>query len=357
MMQHLMTEENKKKGVQGIVSLLLDRELQSGQFLVMNVFLKAFGEASEEEKSTYSEWAKAAFLETHLPHISMDVKRETIEQSVLLILGDLFCLTTADLKPFVPHIVSLFGEAYQEVERLQRMWFMVDWKEESLASRTSLSRFLTDTAESPEKTQEHRLSIAKEYLLQQDAFDVLDAERSGEHRLDETMRRLMSEGLLDEPSADTLRALYRPVITRVRAMRQGMVAMQRDLEIRERFEMFLNRTMNFFPKSYINERNELILDRKENLYIRLEDCRTDKDIKKGLLHFLTRPIAKSLPEKKAEKHLAALNGLLFTSFTREDVYRMYLAIGLATNPELTEAFIRSYYDMSLLETATSVEKG
>lgn len=47
-MQHLMTEENKKKGVRGIIRLCEDRELKHGQYMVMKVFLTAFIEATEE---------------------------------------------------------------------------------------------------------------------------------------------------------------------------------------------------------------------------------------------------------------------------------------------------------------------
>lgn len=353
-MQHLMTEENKKKGVEGLVRLFEDRELVNGQYMVMKVFLTAFAEATEEEKKRYTEWAKTGFLATHIPQISKDVSREMVEQNIFLFIEELMLLPR--MASCVPQVASIIGTGYHEAEQLQRMWFMVDWADESLESRKNLSHFLKATLETGIPAQEHRQHLAMDSLLEYEAFEQDDEERPGEQRMDETLERLMSEGWLDAEESQGLRTLYRPVIQRARSTRQGVKAMNRDLEMLEQFQRFLSRVQNFFPKSYINEHNELILDPKENLYVRLDACKTDIDLKKGLLHFLSRPIAKSLPKSKAKKHLDALNGLLWTSFTQEDVYTIYLTIGLATNPELTEAFIASGYDLSLLK-ASLVENG
>lgn len=111
----------------------------------------------------------------------------------------------------------------------------------------------------------------------------------------------------------------------------------------------IERTLQVFPKSFINRDNELILEPTNNVYFRLEDMETELEFKCKLMAWVSRPIAKGLSPKWSKKVLASVNELLNTNFSKTDMQVIYTELGNDVNPELSVQFIESGYDMSLLE--------
>lgn len=111
----------------------------------------------------------------------------------------------------------------------------------------------------------------------------------------------------------------------------------------------INNALQVFPKSFINQSNEIILEPKNNVYFRLEDVHTELEFKCKMFAWVSRPIAKGLNKYWSPKVLNSFNWLMGTNFTKKDMETVYNRLGNDVNRELTIRFIESDYDLSLLE--------
>lgn len=111
----------------------------------------------------------------------------------------------------------------------------------------------------------------------------------------------------------------------------------------------VNETLSLFPKSFINDHEEIILIPKYNEFFILKGVDSALIFKCKMLEWLSRPISKGLPRSTAKKYLLIFNQSMRTNFSMEDMGQIYTALGNATNRELTIAFIESNFDMGLLE--------
>jgi hypothetical protein len=111
----------------------------------------------------------------------------------------------------------------------------------------------------------------------------------------------------------------------------------------------IERTKNLFPKSFINDRNEFILDPKNNIYFTLEDVQSELDFKCKLIAWLSRPSCKGVSEYWQRNTLKNFNEFLGTNFTKEEMSQIYTFLGNDVNRSLCVKFIESNYDLSLLK--------
>lgn len=111
----------------------------------------------------------------------------------------------------------------------------------------------------------------------------------------------------------------------------------------------INHALHMFPKSFINHNNEIILEPRNNVYFRLDECETESDFKCKMFAWLSRPIAKRLNKYWSSKVLNSFNWLLRTNFSKKDMYIIYEMLGNDVNRQLTIKFIESGYDMDLLK--------
>lgn len=110
----------------------------------------------------------------------------------------------------------------------------------------------------------------------------------------------------------------------------------------------INHALHLFPKSFINNANEIILIPKYNHFFQLENVNSVLVFKCKLLEWLSRPISKSLPKKLAKSYLYSFNELLNSNFSMEDMEKIYTHLGNCCNRPLTIKFIESNYSMDLL---------
>lgn len=110
-----------------------------------------------------------------------------------------------------------------------------------------------------------------------------------------------------------------------------------------------------FPGAFINAGLEFIAHKEANAYFRLEDCHGDFDVKCKILEWLSRDAYKTCPFHSALKnekfHNFMLNGIndyLGTDFTEDDIAVVYQRLGNRVNHALTERFVESGYDMTVL---------
>lgn len=112
---------------------------------------------------------------------------------------------------------------------------------------------------------------------------------------------------------------------------------------------FIDVTREVFKGAFINRNNELIFDRRSNLYFRLDDVKTVLEFKCKMMAWLSRPIAKSLSDYKVRIILKRFNELLGTNFSKVDMELIYDRLGNDVARSLCIEFIESNYDLSLLE--------
>lgn len=110
-----------------------------------------------------------------------------------------------------------------------------------------------------------------------------------------------------------------------------------------------------FPRSFINERGEFIADKRTNQYFILENCEYPEDIECKILEWLSRAASKGIPynqewrNRKYRKFMrGGINNFLGTSFSEEDFDRIYTYLGNACNHPKTLRFVRSGYDLAVL---------
>lgn len=102
------------------------------------------------------------------------------------------------------------------------------------------------------------------------------------------------------------------------------------------------------PKFFINCRSEIIIEPKNNIYFRLEDVKTEMDLKCKILHWLSRPSCKGVSPYWQKRIRNIVNQYLKTDFTHEEMLTIYIYLGNGCNENKTIKFIESGYDLSLL---------
>lgn len=116
--------------------------------------------------------------------------------------------------------------------------------------------------------------------------------------------------------------------------------------------------MGLFPKSFINSENELILVPKTNLFFRLNEINTHKELYAKIIAWCSRDACKSEPfyaSKRNEQYQReiryALNEYLGVDFSKGDWELIYGRLGNGCNRELCDKFIDTDYDLTILQKA------
>lgn len=116
------------------------------------------------------------------------------------------------------------------------------------------------------------------------------------------------------------------------------------------------RLLRDFEGSFFNQQDEFIAHRYTNTYFIFANCESEEDVCCKMLEWLSRPASKGIPysqewrNKKFRKFmLDGINNFLHTSFSFEDMEKIYTYLGNACNHSRTLKFIRSGYDMSIFD--------
>lgn len=122
------------------------------------------------------------------------------------------------------------------------------------------------------------------------------------------------------------------------------------------FPELLIKLMRIFYDSFINYNMELIIIPKNNTYFRVDNIKTELDIKRKVLEYCSRSALKAMPyssersnKKFRAKVLDRINRFLETNFDGDDIELIYVKLGNGINSSLAEEFIKSGYDMEILK--------
>lgn len=122
----------------------------------------------------------------------------------------------------------------------------------------------------------------------------------------------------------------------------------------------IQKLMSAFPNSLINQGGEFVAHLEANEYFRLSDCETTEDVKCKILEWLSRAAFKTAPFGKRKNDalhafmLSGINKYLGTSFMPGDMEQIYTYLGNCCNHEKTLRFIRSGYDMAVLDAKEDI---
>lgn len=110
----------------------------------------------------------------------------------------------------------------------------------------------------------------------------------------------------------------------------------------------VKRLMQIFTNSFINAYDELILDRKYNIYFNLTDVHNTLDLKCKVLAWVTRPCIKGVSVKNQEVFRQRVNEFLDTYFTLGEFETIYTYLGNDIKRKLCEEFVKKDYDMNVI---------
>ena len=113
-----------------------------------------------------------------------------------------------------------------------------------------------------------------------------------------------------------------------------------------------------FPDAIINRNLEFVADPnyRVNSYFRLDNCESREDVICKVLEYLSREAYKSLHFNTERRnkivhdyHLLGINIFCGKNFSKTDIEIIYTYLGNGINRQKTLNFIRSGYDIAVLE--------
>lgn len=102
------------------------------------------------------------------------------------------------------------------------------------------------------------------------------------------------------------------------------------------------------PNCFVNSNFEVIIVPKNNVYFRLEDVKSELELKCKVLAWLSRPSCKGLSHYWQKRVRAIFNEYLGTDFDRDDMEQIYTYLGLDTDRSKSVRFIKSNYNFAVL---------
>ena len=121
-------------------------------------------------------------------------------------------------------------------------------------------------------------------------------------------------------------------------------------------DAIINQLLRCFPGSFVNYNGEFIANRRANVYFVIKDCKTERDVQCKVLEWFSRHASKSAPFKTKESNVKfrifmrnGINEFLGTNFSEAELLDVYIHLGNGINHQLTVAFIRSGYDLSVFK--------
>ena len=118
----------------------------------------------------------------------------------------------------------------------------------------------------------------------------------------------------------------------------------------------LEKLKSAFPDSFVNYNGEFVAHRRANEYFSIRGLLSADEIVYRSIEYLSRACCKTRPFKTGDANINfryfmidGMNAFLVTNFTHVDFLRIYVRLGNGINRRLTEAFVKSGYDMRILE--------
>lgn len=116
----------------------------------------------------------------------------------------------------------------------------------------------------------------------------------------------------------------------------------------ELIKNFIKIVGRYSPNCFINSNLELIIEPKNNIYFRLEDIKTELELKCKVIAWLSRPSSKGVSEYWQKRIRGIVNEFLGTNFTLDEMGEIYTYLGNDCDRDKCVRFIESNYDLAML---------
>jgi len=111
---------------------------------------------------------------------------------------------------------------------------------------------------------------------------------------------------------------------------------------------YLKKILPFFPKAFIYEENEIIVEPKNNVYFRIDNISSTSEFDCKVLEYLARPSHKGMSNYWQSYFLRGLNSYFNQIWSKEDMSIIYTRLGGGCNRSLCRKFIQSDFDLEIL---------
>lgn len=304
-------------------------------------FLLEIAREGEETQGVYRELAAQTMIGQDILHAREDMDASKFQQDVRLELFHVF-RHVAHTQEDESRLMALWAEVYKETERLQQLFFLVDWTNHSKETRWRVGKHLEVLSIESERTRDYYGGFITKTLIGRGVVEAYE-EHQFETKVKESLEILSSAYPMVEEWKGNIVEMYRNAFGMAKTMNQT----------RQEKEDLIRRALEVFPKSFINEANEIIFERSHNVYFRLEEVHTAFDFRCKMFEWLSRPISVGTPPRLALELLNRFNRLLGTQFSMTDMEKICGHLGGAVNRPLTIQFVEQGYDLSLLDASAS----
>lgn len=110
-----------------------------------------------------------------------------------------------------------------------------------------------------------------------------------------------------------------------------------------------HRLVRSFPKCFVNDQFEFVAHPKRNSYFSLKGVETLEELDAKVLEWLSREAVKGGTRQSMAYHLAGINSFLCTFFSAAEMEAIYTCLGNCCNHARTLRFIRSGFNLVILE--------
>lgn len=113
---------------------------------------------------------------------------------------------------------------------------------------------------------------------------------------------------------------------------------------------FIDIVGKYSTKWFVNSRNELIIEPKNNIYFNLTDIKNEMDLKCKIIAWLSRPSYKGISNYWQKRIANIFNESLGANFSKNEIEQIYSLLGNDCNRRKTIEFIESNYDFNILNS-------
>ena len=110
----------------------------------------------------------------------------------------------------------------------------------------------------------------------------------------------------------------------------------------------LEKLKGAFPKMFVNDINEAIIEPHDNIYFCLINCTDERDVMIKLIEYCSR--LKEMSAVRKNYLMQGINNFCKTRLSLVDMHYIYQELGCGVNHDLAVKFVDSDFNMGLLDT-------
>jgi len=114
-------------------------------------------------------------------------------------------------------------------------------------------------------------------------------------------------------------------------------------------QAYLKKILPFFPGAFIYKKDELIIEKKNNVYFRIDNVNSNLELDCKILEYLSRPSCKGLSDYWQRYFRRGVNSWFKINWTKAEMMEIYTYLGNGVNRKKCIDFIKSDFDLKILK--------